>query len=106
VNEFRKSTIAASSMRTDPRSERRRSRVDDDRGRCTSFGEPRDRELSRRTGIYPAEVWFYEAAPQKDSPRPSILLFSSRASVGNIVSTTEIHGPEKLFPALAFGRTR
>lgn len=69
------------------------------------LGEPRDREsFLAAPGIYPAEVWFYEAAPQKGLSSPFYLLFFQQGFGGEYrLYNPRIHGPEKLFPGLQFG---
>jgi len=77
-----------------------------DRGKMyILLGEPRDREtFLAAPGIYPAEVWFYEAAPKKGLSSPFYLLFFQQAFAGEYrLYSPRIHGPEKLFPALQFG---
>jgi len=77
-----------------------------DRGKMyIILGEPRDREsFLAAPGIYPAEVWFYEAAPQKGLSSPFYLLFFQQGFGGEYrLYNPRIHGPEKLFPALSFG---
>ena len=77
-----------------------------DRGKMyIILGEPRDREsFLAAPGIYPAEVWFYEAAPRKGLSSPFYLLFFQQGFAGEYrLYNPRIHGPEKLFPALQFG---
>ncbi len=77
-----------------------------DRGKMyILLGEPRDREsFLSAPGIYPAEVWFYEAAPAKGLSSPFYLLFFQQGFAGEYrLYSPRIHGPEKLFPALQFG---
>ncbi len=77
-----------------------------DRGKMyILLGEPRDREtFLAAPGIYPAEVWFYEAAPRKGLSSPFYLLFFQQGFAGEyLLYSPRIHGPEKLFPGLAFG---
>jgi GWxTD domain-containing protein len=77
-----------------------------DRGKMyILLGEPRDREsFLSAPGIYPAEVWFYEAAPHKGLSSPFYLLFFQQGFAGEYrLYSPRIHGPEKLFPALQFG---
>ncbi len=77
-----------------------------DRGKMyIILGEPRDREsFLGAPGLYPAEVWFYEAAPRKGLSSPFYLLFFQQGFAGEYrLYSPRIHGPEKLFPALQFG---
>jgi GWxTD domain-containing protein len=77
-----------------------------DRGKMyILLGEPRDREsFLAAPGIYPAEVWFYEAAPARGLSSPFYLLFFQQGFAGEFrLYSPRIHGPEKLFPALQFG---
>jgi GWxTD domain-containing protein len=77
-----------------------------DRGKMyIILGEPRDREsFLAAPGIYPAEVWFYEAALRKGLSSPFYLLFFQQGFAGEYrLYNPRIHGPEKLFPALQFG---
>jgi GWxTD domain-containing protein len=77
-----------------------------DRGKMyIILGEPRDREsFLGAPGLYPAEVWFYEAQPNKGISSPFYLLFFQQGFAGEFrLYSPRIHGPEKLFPALQFG---
>ena len=77
-----------------------------DRGKMyIILGEPRDREsFLGAPGLYPAEVWFYEAAPSKGLSSPFYLLFFQQGFAGEFrLYSPRIHGPEKLFPSLQFG---
>jgi GWxTD domain-containing protein len=77
-----------------------------DRGKMyIILGEPRDREnFLGAPGLYPAEVWFYDAAPRKGLSSPFYLLFFQQGFAGEFrLYSPRIHGPEKLFPALQFG---
>lgn len=77
-----------------------------DRGKMyIILGEPRDREsFLGAPGLYPAEVWFYEAAPRKGLSSPFYLLFFQQGFAGEFrLYSPRIHGPEKLFPSLQFG---
>ncbi len=77
-----------------------------DRGKMyIILGEPRDREsFLAAPGLYPSEVWFYEAAPNKGLSSPFYLLFFQQGFAGEYrLYSPRIHGPEKLFPALQFG---
>lgn len=79
-----------------------------DRGKMyILLGEPRDREtFLGAPGLYPAEVWFYEAAPDKGLSSPFYLLFFQQGFAGEYrLYSPRIHGPEKLFPALQFGES-
>jgi len=77
-----------------------------DRGKMyILLGEPRDRETFQSApGIYPAEVWFYEANSKPSLTSPFYLLFFQQGFAGEYrLYSPRIHGPEKLFPALQFG---
>ncbi len=77
-----------------------------DRGKMyIILGEPRDREtFVGAPGLYPAEVWFYEAAPRMGLSSPFYLLFFQQGFAGEYrLYSPRIHGPEKLFPSLQFG---
>ena len=77
-----------------------------DRGKMyIILGEPRERETFQAApGIYPAEVWFYEADRNRGLSSPFYLLFFQQGFAGEYrLYSPRIHGPEKLFPALQFG---
>lgn len=77
-----------------------------DRGKMyIILGEPRDRETFQAApGIYPAEVWFYEADRKRGLSSPFYLLFFQQGFAGEYrLYSPRLHGPEKLFPALQFG---
>ncbi|MGH9337500.1 MAG: GWxTD domain-containing protein, partial [Vicinamibacteria bacterium] len=77
-----------------------------DRGKMyIILGNPRDREtFLGAPGLYPAEVWFYEADPKVGLSSPFYLLFFQQGFAGEYrLYNPRIHGPEKLFPALQFG---
>ncbi len=69
------------------------------------LGEPREREaFPSAPGMYPAEVWFYEAQRERGLSSPFYLLFFQQGFAGEYrLYSPRIHGPEKLFPAWQFG---
>jgi GWxTD domain-containing protein len=76
-----------------------------DRGRMyILLGEPREREaFPSAPGMYPAEVWFYEANRTAGLSSPFYLLFFQQGFAGEYrLYSPRIHGPEKLFPAWQF----
>ena len=68
------------------------------------LGEPRERDaFPSAPGMYPAEVWFYEAKREKGISSPFYLLFFQQGFAGEYrLYSPRIHGPEKLFPAWQF----
>jgi GWxTD domain-containing protein len=77
-----------------------------DRGRMyIILGDPRDREsFASAPGIYPAEVWFYEADPKRGLSSPFFLLFFQEGFAGEFrLYSPRVHGPEKLFTYEQFG---
>jgi GWxTD domain-containing protein len=76
-----------------------------DRGKMyILLGEPREREaFPSAPGMYPAEVWFYEANRAAGLSSPFYLLFFQQGFAGEYrLYSPRIHGPEKLFPAWQF----
>lgn len=68
------------------------------------LGAPRDREkFIAAPDIYPAELWFYDASPERGLSSPFYLLFFQDGFAGEFrLYSPRIHGPEKLFPAMRF----
>lgn len=69
------------------------------------LGEPREREaFPSAPGMYPTEVWFYEAQRERGLSSPFYLLFFQQGFAGEYrLYSPRIHGPERLFPAWQFG---
>ena len=78
-----------------------------DRGKMyIILGEPNDTDTFRSVpGLYPAELWFYLARPEKALPPMYLLFFQDGHAGAYRLFNHVIDGPDKLMPASGFSST-